>query len=456
MDPAPTRNRKLAIFALIWFGQVISTMGSAVTGFAFGVWIFERNRSITEFGVYSFFNILPLILVSPLVGVLIDRWDRRSAMLLADITAACSTFALWLLWVTGHLQIWHLFVVAALNSALRGLQWPAYSATTTVLVPKEHYGRASGMISVGEGLSQVTAPVVAGALMGFLALGRIILLDFSTFIFAIFTLALVRIPRPTSPAKVEDGDGDSDGKGSFWRQASFGWRYLRARPGLLALQLFIAASNLTENLVVVLITPLVLSFAGKAVLGWVMSVASLGILLGAVAMSVWGGPRRRVRGLFWFMGIRAIVLFLAAMRFSAPLIAGAAFVFSACIELSMGTLQAIWLKKVPAAVQGRVFALRQMIATSTIPIAYLIAGPLADYVFEPLMAPHGLLAGSVGRLIGTGPGRGIALLFLALGTLNLVLVAFASLLPRLIHVEDELPDAIEDEPTVGVTHVLEA
>jgi hypothetical protein len=155
--------------------------------------------------------------------------------------------------------------------------------------------------------------------------------------------------------------------------------------------------------------------------------------------------------------VRALVLYLAALQFNVGLVAAAAFVFSACIELTIGTLQTIWLKKVPSAVQGRVFALRQMIATSTIPIAYLMAGPLADYVFEPLMTAHGPLAGSFGRLIGTGPGRGIALLFLVLGTLNLVLIALASLSPRLMRVEDELPDAIDDAVIrTGVTHVLEA
>lgn len=436
---------------MIWFGQVISTLGSGLTGFAFGVWIYQRNQSILEFGIYSFFNVLPIILVSPFVGVLVDRWDRRRAMLLSDTAAACCTLILWLLLLTGRLEVWHVFVATAFNSAFRGLQWPAYSAATTVLIPKEHYGRASGMISVGEGLSQVGAPILAGALMGLVGLEWIILLDFASFFVAVLTLAFVRIPRPEDvmEKKTEEAEG-----GSFWQEASFGWRYLRQRPGLLALQFFLAASNLTENVVVVLITPLVLSFADESTLGWVLSVASLGILVGAIAMSVWGGPKRRVRGVFIFIIVRSIVLYFAALRFNAALIAGAAFVFTLCLELTIGTLHAIWLKKVPPDVQGRVFALRQMIAWSTVPIAYLAAGPLAQYLFEPLMVPGGPLAGTVGAIIGTGQGRGIALLFIVLGTTNLLLVAAASLYPRLVRVEEELPDAIEDEPIVGVENVL--
>ncbi|HWE31611.1 MAG TPA: MFS transporter [Polyangia bacterium] len=445
-------TRKFTTFIVIWFGQVVSTLGSAITGFVFGIWIYERHHSVTEFGVYSFVNILPLILVSPFVGVLVDRWNRRSAMLVSDVTAAVSTLGLWLLLVTGHLHEWEVFVASGMNSALRGLQWPAYSAATTALVPKQHFGRASGMISIGEGLSRVAAPIVAGALLGLFAIDRIVLLDLLSFGFAIVTLAVVRIPQPTA-----DEQAKAETPGSFWQQMTFGWSYLRERGGLLRLQLFLAASNLTENLVIVLITPLVLSFAGKAALGRVMSIGSLGLLAGAILMSVWGGPRRRVRGLFALFAVRALVLYLAALQFNVGLVAAAAFVFSACIELTIGTLQTIWLKKVPSAVQGRVFALRQMIATSTIPIAYLMAGPLADYVFEPLMTAHGPLAGSFGRLIGTGPGRGIALLFLVLGTLNLVLIALASLSPRLMRVEDELPDAIDDAVIrTGVTHVLEA
>ncbi|WP_394829005.1 MFS transporter [Pendulispora albinea] len=432
-------GRKLAVFVIIWFGQVISSLGSAITSFAFGVWLFERHRSITEFGVYSFCSVVPLVVVSPFVGPLVDRWNRRTAMLVANTVAAAASFALWLLFVSEHLRPWHVFAVAAINAAMRGLQWPAYSASTTVLVPEEHYGRAAGMISVGEGISQIAAPLAAGALLGVMPLGTLVLLDGTSFLVAIVTLLAVRIPHPVSKERAGGGE-------TFLRRMSFGWRYLRARPGLLTLQLFLTAVNLTENLVVVLIAPLVLSFADRATLGRVLTVGGLGVLSGAVAMSLWGGPRRRVRSVLVLFAIRAGVLFLAALRFDAVLIAGAAFVFLACMQLGIGTLQSVWLKKVPPAMQGRVFALRQMIATSMVPVAYLIAGPLADRIFEPLMAADGLLAASAGRWLGVGPGRGIALLFVVLGALNLALIAAASLLPRLVNVETELPDASADDP----------
>jgi MFS family permease len=432
-------NRQMAVFLLIWVSQMISTMGSAVTGFAFGIWVFEHDRSIAEYGLFAFANAAPLILVSPFVGVLVDRWNRRYAMLLSDVLSASVTLAIFALLSVGRLRPWHIFAAGAINAALRGLQWPAYTAATAQLVPKAQLGRASGLISFGDGVSNVAAPVIAGALLSVIALRHLVLIDLASFAVAIVTLALVRIPPPTPSSP------DSDDKHEPWRrQLGFGWRYVKARPGLVALLGFLALSNLTENVVVVLIAPLVLTYADEAVLGGVSSVAGLGMVLGAVLMSVWGGPRRRVRALLGFMVVRALMLLVAALPFRASRLAAAALVFSACIQLSIGTLQTIWLQKVPSDLQGRVFAVRMMIATSMIPLALLGAGPLVTHVCDPLMAVGGPLAGSLGRLVGTGPGRGIALVLVVFGVVNLALAGLASLYPRLMHVEDELPDAVPE------------
>jgi DHA3 family macrolide efflux protein-like MFS transporter len=448
-------NRNVAVFLSIWLSQMISMLGSSVTGFAFGIWIYQQRHSVSEYGLFAFANVAPLIVVSPFAGVLVDRWNRRSAMLLADVASAAITLAIFVLLCAGRLQPWHIFAASAANAALRALHWPAYTAATAQLVPTQHYGRASGLVSFGEGLSNVAAPVIAGALLGLMALRRLVLLDLASFAVAIVTLALVRIPPPVPVSAPAPATPSSDGKAEpYARQLTFGWRYVKARPGLVALLGFVAISNLTENLVVVLIAPLVLGNADEAVLGGISSVAGLGVVLGAIAMSVWGGPRRRVRALVGFMAVRALMLFVVALPFRASRLAAAAFIFSACIQLSIGTLQTIWLKKVPSDVQGRVFAVRMMIATSMIPLALLGAGPLVTHVFEPLISVAGPFAGSLGRIIGAGPGRGIALLFVVFGVINLALAGLASLYPRLMNLEDELPDAVA--PVLPVPTVLEA
>ena len=440
------RGHELAAFSIVWFGQTISTLGSAVTAFGFAVWLLERDRSISEFGAYSCCGIVPLILISPIAGPLIDRWNRRSVLLASNAVAAVSSFVLWALLVTGRLHLWHMFVTTAIHSVMSGIQRPAYSAATALLVPREHYGRAAGMIGLSEGIAQVAAPMLAAALLGMMTLPSLVLFDLFSFLSAMGALALVRIPHPVHVA----ASGEP-----FRRRIISGWRYLRSHRGLLFLQAFLAASNFTENLVVVLMAPLVLSFADETALGRVMSIGGSGLLMGALAMSAWGGPRRRIRGALVLMSLRALILVVAVLRQETLLLAGATFVSLALMEIVLGSLQAIWLEKIPLALQGRVFALRQMVAMSTVPVAYLLAGPLAEGVFEPLMARNGALAGTVGRLLGTGPGRGIALLFIVLGAVNVVLVSIAALTPSLMNVETEIPNASPERPRLGATQALQ-
>jgi MFS family permease len=322
----------------------------------------------------------------------------------------------------------------ALSSTFSAFQWPAYSAATTLLVPKAQYGRASGMVQLGEAVAQIAAPVLAGFLMGFIGIHGVILVDVATFLFALVTLLLVRVPRPeTTP------EGTA-GKGSLLHEAAFGWTYIRVRPGLLGLLLFFAATNFATGMVGVLFTPLVLSFSTVDVLGLLMSIGGLGILAGSLTMSAWGGPRRRILGILGANLLMGAVLFAAGVPPRAWVLGAAAFLYFFSTPVTNGCSQAIWLSKTAPDVQGRVFATRRMIAWASLPLAYVTAGPLADRVFEPLLAEGGQLAGSVGRVIGVGAGRGIGLMFIVLGGMILLTVVAAYLHPRVRNVETELPD----------------
>jgi DHA3 family macrolide efflux protein-like MFS transporter len=203
---------------------------------------------------------------------------------------------------------------------------------------------------------------------------------------------------------------------------------------VLALLVLLAVTNAGMGLVQVLLSPMVLSFASPAVLGRVLTVAGCGALVGGLAMSLWGGPRRRVAGMLGLLLIQGAVLPFGGLRANATLICAGAFVYMLALPILTGTSQALWQSKVEPGLQGRVFAVRRMVALSTLPLSYLVAGPLADRVFEPLLTAGGPLAGSVGRIIGVGKGRGMALMLI-------LTVALASRVPRLIHLESELPDA---------------
>jgi MFS transporter, DHA3 family, macrolide efflux protein len=426
-------------FLLICFGQLISLIGSGLTGFALGVWVYQRTGAVTQFALITLFTTLPGIVVSPIAGALVDRWDRRHAMMLSDSVAGCCALAVALLLLSGRLDIWHIYLAMGVSSAFVALHWPAYAAAVTVLVPRKHLGRASGLMQLGQATAKVISPMLAGALVGILHIHGVLLLDFATFLFAFSTLLFVRIPIVASFPETEKK------KGSLLGETLYGWTYITRRPGLLLLLALFAANNFLTGIVIVLVTPLILSFASAALLGAVLTVAGGGMLAGSAIMSIWGGPRRRVRGILIFTILQSALLVMGGLRASATLIAVAAFGYLFAASVISGASQSLWQSKIDPSVQGRVFAVRGLIAWSALPLASLAAGPLSDGLFEPLLAVNGPLAGSVGRVIGVGPGRGIGLLFILAGFVTLLTTSLAYLHPRLRFVEDELPDAIAED-----------
>lgn len=430
-------NIKMPIFVLIWLGQLGSLIGSGLTDFALGIWVYQRTNSITQFAFISLVATLPLIMISPVAGVLVDRWDRRWTMILSDSGAGLSTLAIAILLVTSHLEIWHIYLAIAISSTFRAFQWPAYSASITLLVPKQHLGRASGMVQLGESAAQLVAPVLGGVLITIIQLQGVILLDFATFLFSLLTLFLVRLPNAKATTI------NKAGKSSLLKEVTYGWFYITTRRGLLELLIFFAVNNFFFGVFNVLVKPLVLSFAPPAVLGIILSIGGIAMLIGSLVMSTWGGPPRLIYGVFAFQFLGGLCIFVAGLRPSVPLLALSTFLFFFGSPIINGCSQVIWQKKVAPDVQGRVFALRLMIAWSSTPLAYFVAGPLADKVFEPLMAPNGLLALSIGKIIGVGSGRGIGLLFIVMGILMMLTTIAASQYSPLRLVEENEPaDAI--------------
>ncbi len=431
------RPTGLASFALVWAGQLVSLLGSGLTGFALGIWIYQETGSVTRFMLIFLTNTLPGILLAPIAGTLIDRWDRRWAMILSDSGSALSTLALAALFFSGRLELWHIYVCTAFASLCHAFQWPAYSAAITLIVPKKHLGRAGGMTELSEAVAQLAAPVLGGVLLGVIGIKGILLIDFATFCCALVTLLIVRMPRPEATAE------DKAARGSLLREAAYGWRYIRERPGLLGLLLFSIFLRFRVGIVNVLATPLVLAFTTPAVLGTVLSIGGSGMVVGSLFMMAWGGPRRQMNAILGFYALSGLALFAAGLRPSVVLFAGAAFVYFFCVPVSSSCEQALWQRKVDPAVQGRVFAIRRLVGWSALPLAYLAAGPLADRVFEPALRQGGALAGSLAAdVLGVGPGRGIALLFVLTGLFSLLLVLVGLLFPRLRRLEEELPDIV--------------
>ncbi len=428
-------GRNYRTFLLMWFGGTVSALGSALAGFVIGVWAFQQTGSATLYSLIAVAGIVPALLVAPFAGALADRWDRRLMMVWSTVAAMVVTAATATLMLTGRLEIWHLYVASLVASVVGAMVRPASMAISTSLIPPEQFGRASGLLQFGGASIRIIAPMLAGILLARMEASRVLLLDLASFFVVLAILLLVRVPQPHRAAEAAS-------RPSLLSDAATGWRYVRARPGILGLLVYFSAIGVAPTVSMILLTPLILRIADTVALGMVMSVAGVGSLVGGLLMSTWGGPRRRFHGIVGAGVILGISVIVAGVRGDPAGIAVGVFGIALGGPIMTGCFNALWQVKTPLALHGRVFATITMIAESSMPLALIAAGPATDYLLEPLMAPGGALANVLGPYLGVGPGRGIGLLYIGLGVLVLTATAVASRLPRLRNVEDEIEDAV--------------
>ena len=422
-------------FFTIWTGQLISLLGSQLTGFALGVWVYDQTRSVFLLALVQVANQVPYVLLSPIAGVFADRWNRRTAMIVSDFGSGLAVLAAGALYLTHHLQPWMVIPINLWMASFNTLMWPSFTASVTLLVPKQHYGRVNGIVQLGEALPQIAGPALAGILYVAIHLGNMALIDFASYAFSVLLMLLfVRIPNPPRTTQGKEA------KGSIWKEMRFGWDYITARKGLLALLLFFLATNFLSGVMSPLIVPLILDNWDASTLGYISTLMGVGMLAGTLVMSAWGGGKRKIFTLLGAAFLSGIFLSAVGLRASIPLIAvcGVGIMFfgpfiNACS-------QAIWQAKVAPDVQGRVFAVRRTIAWSSGIIAPLLAAPLADYIFKPSMAVGGVLSPLLGPIFGYGASRGIGVLISLVGLLSAGVSVIALLTPLVRRVELDLPD----------------
>jgi len=440
MAMAKENNKKpsgMKGFMLVWLGQIVSVLASSMTGFALTLWVYEQTESAMALAGMQVAFITPFLLISPLAGVWVDRYNRKLMMMVSDLAAALGTVSILLLYSFDVLEIWHLFVVNAIIGLGNTFQWPAYSAAISTMVPKEQYGRANGLMSIMEAGPGVLAPVMAGALLPLIGFGGILMIDLMTFLFAIAVLLVVFVPQPQ---KTVEGQKDS---GNIWREAWYGFKYIFERPSLLGLQMIFLFGNLFSGMAFALLAPMILARTdmNELIFGSVQSMMAAAGLVGGVIMSAWGGSKRKVHGVllgwifssFFGISLMGIGTGLAIWLPAAVILS----ILSAPINASN---QAIWQAKVAPDLQGRVFSARRLIAWLTSPISPLIAGALADYVMEPAMSGQTALASTFGWLVGTGPGAGMGLLFVFCGIAAGFVGLSGYFIPAIRNAEDLLPD----------------
>ena len=445
-------RRGLSAFAVVSVGQMISILGSGMTQFALAIWIFQESGKATDFSLLAVTGFAPVVIFSPVAGALVDRWNRKFVMMISDLAAGLTTVAVLLLLASGRLEVWHLYVTNFLAGVGGAFQFPAYSAAITMMVPKEQYGRANGIVAMAGPASNILSPIFAAALLGPIGLKGIMLIDIISFTAAIGTLLFVVIPQPKRSTEGEQA------RSSLAKESMFGFKYIFTRPSLLGLQLMFFYINLVGSIGFTLQTPMILTFTGnnEDALAAVMSVGAFGGLLGGILLSAWGGPKRRIHGVLggmalvgffyqllmalghrlgttldWvILGSSGAVLFWSIANFATPFI----------ITILNGSNQAIWQAKVPPDLQGRVFAARRWIAQITAPVGMLLAGPLADQITEPAMSGGTAFSQLFGPIVGTGPGTGMAVIYLFTGVLGILGALSGYLFPAIRNVEEIMPD----------------
>jgi MFS family permease len=425
--------RHLTTFYIIVATQTLSLIGSRITNIGMGIWVFNQTGNTAPLLLTAFFNELPAMLGSSLAGVLVDRWERRRVIILADIGQAAGSLLLMVSFLSGSFQIWHLYLVALIQGIFTVFQQPAAEAATTMLVPEAHRERANGVKQMAFPLAGVVAPVLAG--LGYVLVGitGIIAIDLATFLVAVVAIYLVRIPHPKP---TEEGLA---AQGGLWQEMLGGLRYLQRRRSLLGFVLYLTLINFLLNGPLELAIPYLIAITkDETVMGGLMGVMSLGALTGAGIIAMWGGMRPRMPLLlFGLLLTGAMFLIYGAAR--TPLILGiSSFLLMLPLPISFALFTSILQVKTPPDMQGRVFAMISQLGYLGATLSFLSVGPLVDHVLEPAVGQPAWRW--VEPLVGDQAGAGMGLLLVVTGLVILVTTLAVYILPHIRRLELTLPD----------------
>lgn len=425
-------------FYMILFGQMVSTIGSGMTRFALGIWVFIETGDATTYSILLFFAVLPLGLGSLFAGPLVDRLNRKRVMVIANAIASLSTLVIAILYFLDLLELWHLYVALFVNGVANAFILPALDSSIPLMIPREKLGRAAGLTQLIQALETILAPALAGLLVGSLGLGAIFMVDFITFGASIVALLLCHVPQPSRGDKSKN----------LWAEFVFGVKYIRERPAFLYLMSFVTLIMfLLPGIGYALMTPLVLTFSTEQMAGLVVSGFGVGSFIGGIALAVWGGPHRRMNGMLVAMVISGFMMMLVGWyENEISMIVGLASV-GACFIFMVGLNRVIWQTKASPDILGRIFSLRVALGVGAQSLGILVAGPLSENIFEPLLREGGNLSGSIGQFIGVGNGRGMGFMLILIGIALVILALISILLPSVRLLEDRIPDyVVADKP----------
>jgi MFS transporter, DHA3 family, macrolide efflux protein len=371
-------ERWAARFFIIWTGQAFSLFGSQIVQFALVWYLTQKTGSATILATAALAAMLPQILLGPLAGAVVDRSSRRLVMILADSAIALVTVGLVILFATGRILIWHVYLAMALRSLGTAFHAPAMSASTPLMVPERHLTRVSGLNQTLQGIMSMIAPPAGALLIAAVPTQGVLMIDVGTAALAVLPLLFIAIPQPAVKPQA------SKEKAGLLQDVREAFIYIRAWPGLMAILFMALIINFLLTPTGALMPLLITKYFGKGALefGLTDTAFGIGFIVGGLLLSVWGGFKRKVStSLTGIIGIGVGVLLVGLAPANAfPLaLAGMAFV-GLTNPLANGPLSAIVQTVVRPDMQGRVMSLIMSAATAMTPLGLLIAGPLSDLI----------------------------------------------------------------------------
>lgn len=416
--------RELRTFFVLWSTQSLSQLGSAMTNFALTLWLYQRTGSALQTAFLSICSYAPYVCMSIFAGALSDRWEKKKVMLACDTFAACCTVTVLVLLKNGLLAPWHMYLLNAVNGLMNTVQQPASDVAMTLITPKKHYQRTSGLRSFSNSLVTILNPVIATALFSLGGMDVVIYVDLATFAVAFATLLLfVRIPNLANENKRE----------VFSESMKAGLRYLRNNQLILVLILFLAGVNLVASAFDAVLPALILprENGGETVLGIVTSCAGVATLIGSLVVTVLPAPKNRVRVIYVTMLISlGTENFLLAFTRTPFLWCLGQVVGWLLVPVMSANLDVVLRTTIPENMQGRVYSCRNTLQFFTIPIGFFLGGYMVDEICEPIM--KNVSAGSMlPGLFGNGKGSGAAMVMFVLGVTGIMIcLIFGKILRR--------------------------
>ncbi|PHV70431.1 non-ribosomal peptide synthetase [Sporanaerobium hydrogeniformans] len=422
----------MKLFFIIILGQVISILGSNLSSFATGIWIYNQTGSIGNFSAISVCALVPSIIFAPLAGVVADYYDKRKIMILGDLCSVLGTLLVLVMYSLGRLEVWHICLAVVVSSTGGAFQSPAFLSAIPILVPKRYLGQANGILQFVTSGGQMLGPILGAGALYLLGMKGVLFMDFITCFATVGTLLCIKFPNRSFKKREEP----------FIKELIGGWYYIMKRYSLVVMVAFFVVANFLMSLVTVLFTPLAIALSTVKGLGFVLGANAAGVVLGSIIMSLWGGTKRRANGMVGFLILSGVSIIIMGIRPSALLLGIGLFLFGISIAFVDTHWQIMIQTKVGLELQGRVFSINQMLVSVFRPMAFLLAAPLCEKIFEPMMMSKSPIVESIKLIIGTGDTRGMGLLFVSVGLVLFIWSILGFNYKPLRNMEDYLPDAI--------------